>query len=291
MQNDNRSDNKKAKRRHQIITAEDLREYLSTQDDFDLELYVYRKAKEFGISATHGGTYQDPVTNKRRQYDIRAAHERANCKIRLAIECKSLQPTYPLLLSRIPRAEAESFHQLVYSIDSASVMGAMRIKLGVQRVEAMVVRGKRSIYTPGEFVAKAITQVGRNEQGNLVSGDGAVFDKWSQALASADELVSLAEDGHKAHWLCTFVIPILVVSDGTLWVADYSEDGHLVNGPVQVDESVLFVGRDYGGGPTRIWYTISHLHIFTKRQIGDFFGRLVNDAKLWQQIFRHLPSG
>src|SRR5438309_4953914 len=96
-----------------IITADDINEYLSTRDDFALELYVYHEAMELGLLATHGGTYVDPVTKKHRQYDVRAFFERDSCRVSLAIECKRLQPTYPLLLSRIPRAPSESFHQLI----------------------------------------------------------------------------------------------------------------------------------------------------------------------------------
>jgi hypothetical protein len=274
------------KLRDQIITAKDLSEYLATQDDFALELNVYRKATELGLSATHGGTYEDPVTKKHRQYDIRAAFERANSRVALTIECKSLQPTYPLLVSRIPRAEAESFHQLVHSFELTPLQ-AQLYGPAAPRARAVHLRGPHSIYRAGDFVAKAMTQVGRDEQGRLKSGDGAVYDKWSQALASADELVSFAEDARdrqKTTFFMTFIIPILVVSDGTLWVADYSEDGTLIRGPSQADESVLFVGRDYWA-PLRICYTISHLHIFTKRKIASFFDRVVNDIQLWGDIF------
>lgn len=274
------------KLRDQIITANDLTEYLATQDDFALELFVYHKATELGLSATHGGTYQDPVTKKHRQYDVRATFERANSRVALTIECKSLAPTYPLLVSRIPRAEAESFHELVHSFELTSLQTQLH-GLTAPRARAVRIRGPHTIYRAGDFVAKAMTQVGRDEQGRLKSGDGAVYDKWSQALASADELVSFAEDArvrNKTTFFMTFVIPILVVSDGTLWVADYSEDGTLIKGPSQADESVLFVGREYWA-PMRICYTISHLHIFTKRQIPSFFDHIVKDLHLWGEIF------
>ena len=159
----------------------------------------------------------------------------------------------------------------------------MRRRIDPSLPYAKVVRhvGGRSIYHAGDFVAKTLTQVGREDNGNLKSGDDGVYDKWSQALASADELVSLAEDGYQTKRLLTFVVPVLVVSDGTLWVADYSEDGRETKDPVQIDESVLFVGREYGG---RISYTISHLHILTKSRVSSFFDRL-NDSGYRQQIF------
>src|SRR6266404_2414480 len=211
------------------ITAEDLKEYLTTRDDFALELFVYHEANKLGFQATHGGTYVDPVTSKHRQYDIRAAFERRGCRVDLAIECKSLQTTYPLLLSRIPRAQVESFHQLI-SYDRArergadnSITGSLRLRpvgfttASHERVDPTVplakavrVSGKQSIYPADAFVGKALTQVRRDEQEQLKSGD-EVFDKWSQALASVDELVARAEGGYGAASLLTFVIPVLVV--------------------------------------------------------------------------------
>src|SRR4051812_45222497 len=86
-----------SKRRDKEITAEDLGEYLNTQDDFDLELWVYRNAKERGLVASHGGTYDDPITQKPRQYDVRAESSVDHHGIALAIECKSLTTSYPLL--------------------------------------------------------------------------------------------------------------------------------------------------------------------------------------------------
>ena len=113
----------KKKRPDHVITADDLKEYLSERDDFALELDVYHKAKEAGFTAVHGGTYTDPVTKKTRQFDVRAAFERGLYRLDLAIECKSIQTTYPLLLSRIPRASAESFHQFILTTSHLSLTG------------------------------------------------------------------------------------------------------------------------------------------------------------------------
>ena len=39
------------------LTANQIEEYLNTEDDFDLELFVYRTLIERGVPAQHGGTY------------------------------------------------------------------------------------------------------------------------------------------------------------------------------------------------------------------------------------------
>jgi hypothetical protein len=60
-----------AKVRDTPITVTDINDYLCTQDDFDLELHVHRTAAQIGLTVSHGGTYEDPVTKKHRQYDVR----------------------------------------------------------------------------------------------------------------------------------------------------------------------------------------------------------------------------
>jgi hypothetical protein len=55
------------------MSGQDLRRYLETEDAFALELEAYRHAVGFRFKASHGGLYDDAKTNKRRQYDVRAA--------------------------------------------------------------------------------------------------------------------------------------------------------------------------------------------------------------------------
>jgi hypothetical protein len=272
-----------AKIRDEAISAEDLAEYLATQgDDFDLELYVYREAKACGLTATHGGTYEDPVTKKTRQYDVRAYKVGNNCRVDLAIECKSLKPSFPLLLSRVPRAAEESFHELVYAYEAPA--GAFIV--GLLPGTALRISGAASIYPRGDYVAKNTAQVGRNEKGELISTDSEVFDKWSQALASAHELVLAARyhnDTYKSKEFVTLVLPMLVVPDGTLWAADYSEDGVLQTKPHQVSEARLFVGREYSTKLSSVT-TISHMHISTRTNIAAFL-RGIGQGDLLNSFF------
>jgi hypothetical protein len=81
----------------------------------------------------------------------------------------------------------------------------------------------------------------------------------------------------------TIIVPILVITDGTLWVADYAENGqqagHL---PKLVDQTELYLGLKY---PTfNCDYTISHLHIYTKKGIQEFL-RNVKENKDFQDRF------
>lgn len=86
------------------LTASDLESFAATQDDFGLELYVYSQARTHNYEATHGGSYTDRVTGKTRQYDIRVViYVTPQLRLCLAIECKCLRSSTPLLVSRIPR--------------------------------------------------------------------------------------------------------------------------------------------------------------------------------------------
>ena len=104
-----------AKLLDKAIEKADIVEYIKSCDDFDLELFVYRTARSKGLTASHGGTYEDPITKKIRQFDVRVSAQIAEYEITLAIECKNLSMSCPLLVSRIPRSDDESFHEVMLS--------------------------------------------------------------------------------------------------------------------------------------------------------------------------------
>lgn len=272
-----------AKFKEDPIDAADVAQYLATQDDFALELFVYGRARELGLEALHGGTYQDPLTGKSRQFDVRASSLRGSHRLDLAIECKSLRNCYPLLISRIGRVEAESFHQIVHSFHpDPHGIGDLRYP-----AEVLTHSSQRSIYHSHDPVGKSTTQIGKDERDQFVTGDGQVFEKWSQALASADELISDAFHHYRTsgnHVCLTAVLPVLVVSDGTLWVADYSDDGALKVPPTQVNDAVLYVGQEYARrmNPS---FTISHLHVCTKTGVQLFLEQVAHDDDFWSSLF------
>jgi hypothetical protein len=44
-------------------------------------------------------------------------------------------------------------------------------------------------------------------------------------------------------------LPIVVVSDGALWLADYSGSAQLTGDPRQTDETEFYLGWDYDAQP------------------------------------------
>ena len=264
------------------ILSQDLLEYLKSQDDFDLELFVARTAKGCGFQVTHGGSYEDPITGKARQYDVRASYGGRSRSIELAIECKALQRSYPLLVSRIPRTLDESFHELIHArYPPASALP------GAESSDTVRLVGPRSIYWQGGYVGKSTAQVGRNEKGEIKSADREVYDKWSQALSSASDLISRAAWAHQergVHSFLTVILPFLVVSDDTLWVADYSEEGVLQADPYQVEETTIFVDHRDGPhmGPA---FCMTHLHVCTRSHVKPMLTDLAKRSGSWTRIY------
>src|SRR5207248_1269510 len=114
-----------------------------------------------------------------------------------------------------------------------------------------IYRARNQIFQFRKSVGKSATQVGkilqdgRRSETQIVSSDSETYNKWSQAIASAYDLIGSA--GHSSIGNDTVnavvVFPILVVPNNTLWAADYSADGVLVEAPRRVDHCSLFLGK------------------------------------------------
>lgn len=259
-----------------IITKEHLEEFIATQDDFALELYVYDLARKAGFNPTHAGSYVDPNTGKARQFDVQASRACGeNCHIYFAIECKALRPSFPLLVSQIPRIRAESFLNIMSSIGTGKNGSFI-----YPRTHSLT--GVASLYPMSEFVGKALSQVGFNGEGKLHSKDSEVFEKWGQAIASSNQLIkraaslnnSVVEPLHNSA-----VLPVLVVPDGTLWVVNYDGLGDHTE-PAQAHEAKYFIGStqtiDASQSAT---FILSHLHIVTKTGLENLLWRFGEDGQ------------
>ena len=65
-----------AKLKDDPITAKDLADFATTSSDFGFEMQVLARLRAEGFSCSHSGTYRDPVTDKIRQFDVRASIDR-----------------------------------------------------------------------------------------------------------------------------------------------------------------------------------------------------------------------
>ena len=257
------------KRKNIEIGEAELLEYLDTSSSFAFELQSLEQLSMLGFQCQHGGSYTDPVTKKRRQFDIRAVGADGPIRVRLAVECKCLSKEFPLLVLCVPRLPEESFHDLILSYaprfveQTTPFIPAMAEVCQTVRVEA-----PHSEYVSQEPIGKSCTQVGKAAQsGSVIANDAEVFGKWSQALASADDLADeAAHDGEENESLVvSLILPLLVVPDGTLWRVNYGTNGSRADSPTPVDRCSFYVGQEYSAGSVmqRTNMTVSHIEIVT----------------------------
>jgi len=264
------------------IEAKDIEEYVNTQDDFGLELRVLRACKEREFVVSHGGTYEDRVTGKTRQYDLRVSGESQNRSVQMPVECKSLKESHPLVVLRVPRTTSESYWEIVLHHDIDALRGTCR---------SLHVNSPGDFCKAGEPVGKAMRQIGR-KNGVLTGGrDAEVFDPWSQALSSAYDLIASAVSGRLDRpWFCSIVMPTLVISNSMLWTVDYDANG-VPSAPKQVNECTYYIGKQYEIPHPKygtVRHTISHLHVFTFDGFVKQLGRLYSNSKYWDLLF---PEG
>jgi hypothetical protein len=131
---------------------------------------------------------------------------------------------------------------------------------------------RNTLYPKDAYVAKSCDQVGRRTDRTIAATDGGVFERISQAINSARDLISQAHDLEVDQDYFTLVCPVLVVPDSTLWQVKYSDDGARVGPPEPISRTSYFIGKEWtvGGKLDSMTYSISHLEILTFSEIRDF---------------------
>jgi len=291
-----------AKLRTNPITREDILEYLDKNSDFDFEIKTLNLLEKTGHKCRHSGTYTDPITTKIREFDIRAEASKkisANVTLNLllAIECKNIKDSFPLVLQCMPRARHEEIEEMIFC--APSEVAKMLLEEGFTSVgqhpfQATTIPLHRTLtsYKRDEPVGKSCDQIGRTLSGNDITGsDSDVFEKISQAINSTYDLIQDAAKLESAtEYSLTIIKPVLVVPDGNLWHIIYDNEGNMVVGP----EQTCFVPYYYGKSwPYKDWdgektYNVSHLDIVTfshlPKHIGSVFGMENED------IMEHLKN-
>lgn len=249
------------------LTIDEVRQYVDGRSDFAFELRVLHALVGLGFKCEHGGTYRDPVTGKPRQFDIRATIAVDRLVVKLAVECKNLMPDRPLLVLRVPRTRGEAYHDVLFADELEVATGTVPDLHSHGHVQRK--SGWDSIYSPTEPVGKGCAQA-RRKASERDQSDSEVYDRWSQALQSAQDLADRAVGPGVGRLSAIF--PILVVPDETLWVADFGEDGLRKEDPRTATRCAYYVGREYSvaDGPTKMSYSISHLEFATIRGLEEF---------------------
>jgi hypothetical protein len=237
------------------ITAKDLDDFTANNSDFDFEMNVLALLQNAGLQCRHAGTYRDPVTDKIRQFDMRAFLHNGEYTLAMAVECKNFRPNNPLLISAMPRSQEEGFHNVLY----------YRERQTYTDFSVLSINGTSSAYKPGEMVGKKTDQVGRETNGDLVSNDEITFDKISQAINSCQGLIEELSKKMSAPPK-RVIVPVLIVSSGSLWEVDYDSTGSIATRPHQVQRGTLFLDNTWNSVSPyghELSYRLSHLEIVT----------------------------
>ena len=194
----------------------------------------------------------------------------------LAVECKSLSTENPLIVSRVPRADADASHDLLKLWQRPGIGDAF---FTVERYAGKGV----PLYPAGGMVGKSTTQIRWIDGDKRLAGsDAETYDKWSQALTAAANLLDAAVlHAPDPAPRFTFVVPVLVVSYNTLWVVDYAEDGTRA-APIPVEEAVLYVDRkrQLRNRNGEVTYQFLHLHIYTRTGFVEMLNNVVSPTGL-----------
>lgn len=279
------------------ITSDDIKEFAEKSSDFGFEQQILSKLIPFGFECNHGGIYDDPVTGKARQFDIRATFKSDLKRVRMAIECKNLRHNFPLTVFTVPRIEGESYHDFIYSYKSRYLPrdwiafgdGAFglsqkdefstRFRLGIDN----------NLYPLSEPVGKSCSQVGRKEKGDeLIGNDAGAYEKWNQAVQSAHDLIQQArfecQFGENEE-LLTFVLPILVVPNERLWTLHYKPDGQQDGEPQTVNRACLYLDQIVKlENPPFQPIKLSHLEILTEDGLKEMCEQL-SDGSYLEKVF------
>lgn len=282
------------------IHSSDIIEFANSSSDFGFELRILSKLNELGLRCEHGGTYQDPVTNKPRQFDIRSYIAKNGCVIRMAIECKNLRDNFPLVVFTVPRVASESYHDIIYSYDPDDVVSTDINQSSIIYQAAPIAfrsHGKNlrleadySFYPAGEPVGKSCSQVGRDKDNNLTGNDSEVYEKWYQAIHSAHDLVDLANSDWESledKECFTLVVPILVVPNDRLWVVRHSSDGNQIEDPKLVERTSIYIDKYIHPSDklTGIGASLSHLEILTEDGLSKMCSDISSQGELFKSMF------
>lgn len=268
-----------AKLRDKPINKEDILEYLKESSDFAFEISVLRKLVSLGFSCEHAGTYEDPITKKTREFDIRARKlliDEPDFKVNvsLSVECKNLRDNFPLVIHCMPRKKTECYLDLIWASEPANYIPpyekAMRVPLEVNEAP----------YEYRMAVGKSCDQVGRraSQAAEIIGNDSDVFEKISQAINASYDLISESHyAADKGIDVVSLVIPVFVVPDDRLWTVWYKKTGEIEREPTNEINVEYYLDKSWlvGSSSNELQrrYYLSHLEIIQVQGVADLINK------------------
>ena len=244
-------------RTEKALTEVDVCRYVSERSDFSFELKVLQKFLELGFTCEHGGTYNDPISEKGRQFDIRGIRTFKNIRVVIAVECKNIGKNSPLIAHCVPRKEHEAYNCIARAKFNLDDGRPDRVH-GESLIEKRT--GQGSIYARNLPVCKFLAQAWEErikEEGvtkEIITGkDNEIYERWSQAISSCSDLIYketnfYASDPNVEAEAYSIVIPMLMVPCETLWHTQFDESGSW-SGKVELGNHVsIYIDKDIPSG-------------------------------------------
>jgi hypothetical protein len=285
---------------NESINESDISEYCSTESDFAFELQTMALLQSLGVKCEHGGVYEDPVTEKARQFDIRGLLELGQInRVRLAVECKNIRENFPLVVLTVPRSFDESYHEFISSHQpiqqELSITGVgVRKMAGIGEDKRKRVRqlAPASMYPVSAPVGKSCCQVGRDSNGGIRGSDAEAYDRWWQAIQSSHDLVASAEDDWKLSRQGvsnTLVLPVISIPDDRLWIVKYSQDGAMNGSPTKADRASLYVNKFIPSSNrlSGIGMWVSHIEVLTQTGLKELVNSLTDRSNKINPFLGH----
>jgi len=243
------------------VTTLDIRRFVEENDDFGFEMKVAAEIKNtLPVDVFHGATYADPITEKPRQFDLRFRVKNDRKTLYFAVECKNIDLANPVVICGRIAESKENFHDIIVSRGMRNIAAA-----SIQKATGR-------LYRSGEFVGKSVLK--RDSRGR--SNDSEIYDRWSQALASAHDLVEEASKIGSGLDTSNFgaVFPWIVVPDGALWAANYDGSGRLTEDPKPSNRCRYFVGHNCAIKGRSEQVCLSHVEFLTFQGLKDMLFEL-----------------
>jgi hypothetical protein len=240
------------------------------------------------LESEHAGTYIDPISMKPRQFDFRCVIWRKEQSLQFALECKNLSKDFPVVVCGTKRSSEDAFHEIIESRNGLFVKPNVAVYDGPYSITRKVANA--AIYREGEFVGKSIIKLkpkSGQSGGYTTEADTDIYERWTQALSSSYDLCKAATNYAQArgdvHFF-TATIPVVVLSNESLWILNYDTDGVVRTEPFQTDHCRFFVGRrlKLTGWEATEMFSLSHIHFCTLSGLKSWMDS-INDDDSWSQ--------
>lgn len=274
----------------ELISEEDILDFVENHTDLSFELSIKRFLNKLGLPVQHAGHYHDPVTGKSREFDFRARIKKGNLHLAISLEVKNLRKNFPLVAICVPREKIEAKHAIskvrdIYPNKEKLDIISLASSCMESRMSDSIIIYESELYPSGAPVARLITQIGKSERGDKVSANSDIYEKWGQALSSMDDMVAEFEDliyePDNSVFVFAAALPIVVVPDGTLWSVEYSIDGIINEKPSLVDRVSFFCDftikdKRIPAAKRRPDFYITHVEFMTVSGLKSFISDVMN---------------